>query len=61
MATVKEVELAVHELQLAGVIAVADVPVRIEWGCGIMENDLAGDVRIVVPAASAVVSSGSLS
>ena len=60
VATVREVESAVHELQQAGVVALVDVPVRIEWGPGVMEDDpLGGDVRLVVSAIPAVVSSDS--
>ena len=51
MATVNQVRDAVSDLQQAGVIAVEDVSVRVEWGPGALAGDpLGGDVRVLLAA-----------
>ena len=49
--TVNQVRDAVRELQQAGVIAVANVPMRVEWGPGALAGEpFGGDVQILLAA-----------
>ena len=49
--TMNQVRGAVHDLQQAGLVAIGDIPVQIEWGHGALVGDpLGGSIQFVLAA-----------